>query len=969
MENCTEDRASRQQKRKERLIAREERKKIRTEGRMQRRQVRVENRQTLNQIRKGETTVQPPENEPIVQNQAPDLELEPQNEPEIQEGFLEWAEETESISLESLLNHIMGTKNAHQLPGALKGGNLIASLFHAFSPRHGDEDKPYFSQHFQVVALPQTRLDRFELRPGDLLIQRMYAHPKRARMGVVKEVFGKDKVSMISDKGIEIVNIGEMGKYLNWEMMGVRKREEENWGEDIKSPPPLNWRFTKEHTFLTKAYYKTREEWDTSKLYPFIPKGMYKEHIIDPNFAIKLNSDTYINICVYVVNSDSINDFAKTTLGDLHAHFYVDSNGNIYEGIYLSYQGGFGVPSPSSTIDLAESWNLATNTLFICVLDKESETRTNINVNRAIVALIQDLVKTLFPSSLRFIGTLSNYSPIPLGIQTIRNFNDIKALTGHKIGTPAPILKPEEAYISYLVEKEETVSAIVEKHYAQFFSHVQQWNEAQGTANFGKSQLELYIDDFLSINGFPVREKLAIGQKAEEIKLPNLKFNSIASFKYDIDYMPIIGWIFGLSVSNVAGRMMTLGKRTSTIHYLTTGYAISPSSGSIPSTFSRDDDETIYTSSRANWAKLLYKASGNQGKVIFQQYVVPFMRLALNPTCETELSRKEVADGKGNAIYYINEISMFQRAEYKDIWLVRQLNMLDIRELVGAFYGRHAELGRQLDRHIILESSPAYVSVWKEYEGLLGAFLAKYQHYVICEFARRVENDPNNLNASFLSERLVPMFERLTEETRNMLISSALQSVCIAINQGIVFWMENLEKKDNIIEEGSLIDRSPDFPVIKRIITYSLYFIKRLSQVSEKRLKEREENIKLMTSIVSDFVPYVESLRGIAKKMVLFIPDSLNNKITKLGEEALLQGLKGSLKKGLSESFNILVIRSADKSAKDFVDDLMESVKSNISSQVDKSIKVHFEGVEPKFLPPWTKLESRLEEALQNVFN
>jgi hypothetical protein len=160
MENYTEDyfgedRASRQQKRKERLIAREERKKIRTEGRMQRRQVRVENRQTLNQIRKGETTVQPPENEPIVQNQAPDLELEPQNEPEIQEGFLEWAEETESISLESLLNHIMGTKNAHQLPGALKGGNLIASLFHAFSPRHGDEDKPYFSQHFQVVALPR----------------------------------------------------------------------------------------------------------------------------------------------------------------------------------------------------------------------------------------------------------------------------------------------------------------------------------------------------------------------------------------------------------------------------------------------------------------------------------------------------------------------------------------------------------------------------------------------------------------------------------------------------------------------------------------------------------------------------------------------------------------------------------------------------------------------------------------------
>jgi hypothetical protein len=66
MENCTEDRASRQQKRKERLIARQERKKIRTEGRMQRRQVRVENRQTLNQIRKGETTVQPPENEPIV---------------------------------------------------------------------------------------------------------------------------------------------------------------------------------------------------------------------------------------------------------------------------------------------------------------------------------------------------------------------------------------------------------------------------------------------------------------------------------------------------------------------------------------------------------------------------------------------------------------------------------------------------------------------------------------------------------------------------------------------------------------------------------------------------------------------------------------------------------------------------------------------------------------------------------------
>jgi microsomal dipeptidase-like Zn-dependent dipeptidase len=118
----------------------------------------------------------------------------------------------------------MGTKNAHQLPGALKGGNLIASLFHAFSPRHGDEDKPYFSQHFQVVALPQTRLDRFELKAGDLLIHRMYAHPKRARMGVVKEVFGRDKVSMISDKGIEIVNIGEMGKYLNWEMMGVRKK-------------------------------------------------------------------------------------------------------------------------------------------------------------------------------------------------------------------------------------------------------------------------------------------------------------------------------------------------------------------------------------------------------------------------------------------------------------------------------------------------------------------------------------------------------------------------------------------------------------------------------------------------------------------------------------------------------------------------------------------------------------------------
>jgi hypothetical protein len=62
----------------------------------------------------------------------------------------------------------------------------------------------------------------------------MYAHPKRARMGVVKEVFGRDKVSMISDKGIEIVNIGEMGKYLNWEMMGVRKREEEMWGEEVK---------------------------------------------------------------------------------------------------------------------------------------------------------------------------------------------------------------------------------------------------------------------------------------------------------------------------------------------------------------------------------------------------------------------------------------------------------------------------------------------------------------------------------------------------------------------------------------------------------------------------------------------------------------------------------------------------------------------------------------------------------------
>jgi hypothetical protein len=84
------------------------------------------------------------------------------------------------------------------------------------------------------VALPQTRLDRFELKAGDLLIRRMYAHPKRARMGVVKEVFGRDKVSMISDKGIEIVNIGEMGKYLNWEMMGVRRKEEENWGEEVK---------------------------------------------------------------------------------------------------------------------------------------------------------------------------------------------------------------------------------------------------------------------------------------------------------------------------------------------------------------------------------------------------------------------------------------------------------------------------------------------------------------------------------------------------------------------------------------------------------------------------------------------------------------------------------------------------------------------------------------------------------------
>jgi hypothetical protein len=423
MENYTEDRASRQQKRKERLIARQERKKIRTEGRMQRRQVRVENRQTLNQIRKGETTanvnakntgagavVQPPENEPIVQNQEPDLELEPQTEPEIQEGFLEWAEETESISLESLLNHIMGTKNAHQLPGTLKGGNLIASLFHAFSPRHGDQDKPYFSQHFQVVALPQTRLDRFELRSGDLLIRRMYAHPKRARMGVVKEVFGKDKVSMISDKGIEIVNIGEMGKYLNWEMMGVRRKENEMWGEEVKqikgNPYHRIVKLGNEEALAPiKDFYYQREEWDKQKQFPFQAEK-FISHIGEQESKSKFIA-LYKRICVYLVNGVSMNEYAKSVSSSLKSHFYVGTDGLLYEGIYISYQGDY-----DTNLSLG-SRTLSEDTIFIAVLGSPLSSIPFIVINH-IAKLIK--VLTYFFSEISFLGTLKEYDASTLSV-------------------------------------------------------------------------------------------------------------------------------------------------------------------------------------------------------------------------------------------------------------------------------------------------------------------------------------------------------------------------------------------------------------------------------------------------------------------------------------------------------------------------------------------------------------------------